>query len=106
VSSTIKCRRRRAFKLALSDVSGYELPMVIDTPMGRLNPDVQSYMARVLCESTKDADHSHQLVMLMTEAEYNNEVAGILATRTPRVFRLEFDEADSVTALTEVGSWS
>jgi DNA sulfur modification protein DndD len=91
-----------AFSLALSEVSGFELPMVIDTPMGRLNPDVQAFMARVLAESTRDGDHTHQLLLLMTEAEYNEEVKRILATRKPRVFRLDFDPLDSVTLLSEV----
>lgn len=93
-----------AFALALSEVAGYELPMVIDTPMGRLNPDVQAYVSQVLAESTKpDAGGGgHQLIMLMTETEYNKEVAAVLAARDPRVFRIDFDTNSAVSTLTEV----
>lgn len=90
-----------AFSLALSEISGFELPMVIDTPMGRLNPDVQAFMAQVLAESTLDGEHAHQLVMLMTETEYNEEVKRILAARSPRVFRLTFDPLEAVTTIGE-----
>jgi DNA sulfur modification protein DndD len=93
-----------AFSLALSEVSGYELPMVIDTPMGRLNPDVQTFVAGVLAEHTKDPDgvQNHQLIMLMTETEYNKDVAAVLASRSPHVYKIQFDEADTTSRLVEV----
>lgn len=93
-----------AFSLALSEVSGYELPMVIDTPMGRLNPDVQTFVAGVLAEHTKDPESvsNHQLIMLMTETEYNPDVAKVLAQRNPRVYKIRFDEAETTASLVEV----
>lgn len=95
-----------AFSLALGEISGYELPMVIDTPMGRLNPDVQGYVAGVLAKSTEDQEggHNHQLIMLMTETEYNPDVARILSGRHPRVFKIVFDEGEAASGLVESGA--
>lgn len=94
-----------AFSLALSEVSGYELPMVIDTPMGRLSADVQEQMADVLATATKpnDGEPAHQLIMLMTEVEYSDSVAKVLAQRGPRIFNIEFDQAATASKLVEVG---
>lgn len=88
-----------AFSLALSEVSGYELPIVIDTPLGRLDPDVQTYVTEVLSRCMKD----HQLIMLMTGTEYNSEVARAFEDSRPDVLELEFDEADQVARLERVG---
>ncbi|NTU70973.1 MAG: AAA family ATPase [Coriobacteriia bacterium] len=90
-----------AFSLALSEVSGYEFPMVIDTPMGRLNRDVQTFVAQVFAETTKAADgHGpHQLMMLMTDTEYTKDVARVFATRNPTVFKINFDSKQTVSTL-------
>lgn len=93
-----------AFSLALSEVSGYELPMVIDTPMGRLSADVQEQMGEVLAKATSrtDGEPAHQLIMLMTEVEYSDRVAKVLSQRNPRVFEIEFDQAATSSMLVEV----
>lgn len=94
-----------AFSLALSEVSGYELPMVIDTPMGRLSADVQEQMSDVLAKATSavDGEPAHQLMMLMTEVEYSDRVAKVLSQRDPRVFNIEFDQVATASTLREVG---
>lgn len=93
-----------AFSLALSEVSGYELPMVIDTPMGRLSADVQEQMSEVLATSTArtDGEPAHQLIMLMTDLEYGERVSKVLSKRNPHVFELQFDQAATATTLVEV----
>ena len=93
-----------AFSIALSEVSGYELPMVIDTPMGRLSADVQEQMGEVLSRATARAEGepAHQLIMLMTEVEYSDRVAKVLSVRNPRVFDIEFDQAATASSLREV----
>lgn len=93
-----------AFSLALSDVAGYELPMVVDTPLGIMSPEVQQNVAHVLAESTKpsEKDDGHQLIMLMTETEYNDEVAKVVSYRKPRVFEISFDTQRAVSSLVEV----
>lgn len=92
-----------AFALSLGEVAGYELPMVIDTPMGRLNPDVKTFVSRVLVDNLKVEDgRGHQLVMLMTEAEYNADVAQVFSSRNPKVYRISFDESVGCSDLVEV----
>jgi len=93
-----------AFSLALSEVSGYELPMVIDTPMGRLSGPVQEDMSRVLIETTQrvDGEPAHQLIMLMTDTEYNDRVSKVLAGGNPRVFEMEWNQDELTTQVKEV----
>lgn len=93
-----------AFSLALSEVSGYELPMVIDTPMGRLSGPVQEDMSRVLVETTRriEGEPAHQLIMLMTDTEYNDRVNKVLAGGNPRVFEMEWNQDELTTQVKEV----
>ncbi|NLO26847.1 MAG: AAA family ATPase [Actinobacteria bacterium] len=93
-----------AFAIALSEVAGYELPMVIDTPMGKLSPDVQKYVSQVLVDNMKIEDgRGHQLIMLMTETEYNKEVAEVLSQRSPKIFDIKFDTKCGCSDIVEVG---
>ena len=93
-----------AFSLTLSQVARFVFPMVVDTPMGRLSPEVQEYVSQVLVESTAPTKESpaHQIILLMTETEYNSEVAKILGQRTPKVLEIDFDIATSESRLREI----
>lgn len=93
-----------AFSLALSDVSGYELPMVIDTPMGRLSADVQDDMSEVLVNTTRrvEGEPAHQLIMLMTDTEYGPRVEKVLSAGSPKVFSIEFDDSTMCSSVAEV----
>ena len=84
-----------AFSLALSKVSGYELPIVIDTPLGRLDPLVQTYVTEVLADKMQ----GKQLIMLMTGTEYNERVRAVFEPRTPCVLEISFDQLESVSVV-------
>lgn len=88
-----------AFSLTLSKEAGLNFPIVVDTPMGRLAPGVQENLARVICEATIGADNSknHQIILLMTETEYNSRVAEVLDARKPKVLEIFFDSATAET---------
>ena len=90
-----------AFSLALSSVAGLAFPMVVDSPMGRLGPEMQSNLAGVLAEKTKMTieGETQQIIMLMTATEYTSDVAKILASRNPRVFNIDVDVAKSETKI-------
>lgn len=92
-----------AFSLTLSTVAGLNFPMVVDTPMGRLSPEVQVHLAKVLAEVTAPGKDSagHQMIMLMTETEYNPKVAEALASRKPKVFEIQFDTELAETQIGE-----
>ena len=82
-----------AFSLTLSKEAGLNFPMVVDTPMGRLGPDVQVNLARVIADATRGVgkNSNHQMILLMTETEYNKQVADELSTRRPKVLQINFD---------------
>lgn len=84
-----------AFSLTLSKEAGLNFPIVVDTPMGRLAPEVQENLSRVIAESTKGIGNqeNHQMILLMTETEYNAKVAEVLDTRRPKILSIEFDTA-------------
>lgn len=90
-----------AFALALNKVSGYEMPMVIDTPLGRMSPDVQARVASSLATNTLGSKNvpSQQVILLMTGTEYNTEVKAAISGRTPLAFRLKFNIEESQSSL-------
>jgi DNA sulfur modification protein DndD len=90
-----------AFSLTLSNEAGLNFPMIVDTPMGRLAPEVQANLAQVIVDSTrgKSPDLNHQIIMLMTETEYNHEVAGVFAARHPKVLEIHFDTRTAETVI-------
>ncbi len=93
-----------AFSLALSEVSGYELPMVIDTPISRLSADVQTNMCDVMVEAStpKPGEEPHQLIMLMTDVEYRDGVRDALREGRPRVLNIVIDEKARLSTLEEM----
>lgn len=92
-----------AFSLTLSAVAGLNFPMVVDTPMGRLSPEVQVHLAKVLADVTAPNNESsgHQMIMLMTETEYNSKVEEALSLRKPKVYEINFNTALAETEITE-----
>lgn len=82
-----------AFALALNKISGFEMPMVIDTPLGRMSPNVQTDVARALAQNTKSSKGQppQQVILLMTGTEYNDEVRVAISDRNPKGYRLKFD---------------
>lgn len=89
-----------AFSLTLSKEAGLNFPIVVDTPMGRLAPVVQENLSRVICEATKASAgnaKNHQIILLMTETEYNERVAKVLDARKPKVLEIYFDSATAET---------
>lgn len=90
-----------AFALALNKISGFEMPMVIDTPLGRMSPNVQTDVARALARNTKSSKGAppQQVMLLMTGTEYNDEVKAAISDRNPQGFRLRFDVETSESHL-------
>lgn len=81
---------------ALRAVSGRILPIIMDTPMGRLDTDHRSALL----------DHffpfaSHQVILLSTDSEIDMDAYKQLAESVTRTYRLEYDEAAGYTYVTE-----
>jgi DNA sulfur modification protein DndD len=90
-----------AYSLTLGSVAGIRFPLVVDSPMGKLGPEVQNNLAGILATETspKSGQSDQQLILLMTDTEYTNSVARILAARDPLVFSIDFNVAVSETSL-------
>lgn len=90
-----------AYSLTLGSVAGIRFPLVVDSPMGKLGPEVQNNLAAILAAETspKEGQTDQQLILLMTDTEYTNSVARILAARDPLVYAIDFNVAVSETRL-------
>jgi DNA sulfur modification protein DndD len=95
-----------AFSLTLSKVAGFFYPMVVDSPFGRLDSEVREFVSVVLARVLKaNAESSgNQLIMLMTDGEYTDNVGAAMAASKPRMFELDFDQLTEETTIQGVGN--
>ena len=76
---------------ALARASGRELPIVIDTPLGRLDSKNRAALCRHYFPSA-----GHQVVLLSTDREVDQEWFSVLRPYVARQYRLDYDsETDS-----------
>lgn len=59
-----------SFIAALNSISGFNLPIIIDTPLGRISKETRANIAEKLPSFLKDK----QVILLVTDEEYTNEV--------------------------------
>jgi len=76
-----------SFMAALSDISGFDAPVVIDTPLGRISGDNRRRIAQNLPNYLEDT----QVTFLMTDKEYAGDVKRFLAERVANKYLLDFD---------------
>jgi DNA sulfur modification protein DndD len=81
---------------ALKEVSGAPMPVIVDTPLGRLDSDhrlsvIQNYFPRA----------SHQIVLLATDAEVNDQILTWLAPAISRAYHLDYDASQGTTIVRE-----
>ncbi len=84
----------------LARASGYSLPVVIDTPLGRLDAShrtnlVERYFPRA----------SHQVLLLSTDKEIDEEYYELLKPKIGRSYRLEFSDKDRATRVVPGYFW-
>lgn len=84
----------------LARVSGRQLPMVIDTPLGRLDSSHRRLIAERYFPSA-----SHQVVLLSTDEEIDESLLGVLAPFIGRSYELRHDDVSGATAITEGYFW-
>jgi DNA sulfur modification protein DndD len=82
-----------AFSLALGEVSGFDLPFVIDTPLGRLDENVSEHTSLAIASQ---AEH-RQVVLLMQPAEYSEAVKRTLHEFPLAIYDLKFDSDEQET---------
>lgn len=71
---------------ALRSVSGRALPIIIDTPMGRLDTDHRNSMLKTFFPNA-----AHQVILLSTDTEISPAAFKIIRHAVSHTFRLEFD---------------
>jgi DNA sulfur modification protein DndD len=81
---------------ALREVSRIPMPVIIDTPLGRLDSDhrlsmVQDYFPRA----------SHQVVLLATDTEIDSQMVSRLAPAISRIYYLTYDPEQGRTKVRE-----
>ena len=85
---------------ALAKTSGRSLPIIIDTPLGRLDSIhrqklVNNYFPRA----------SHQVIILSTDTEVNEDFYQDLSPSLSHAFHMQFDEEEGMTTVQEGYFW-
>lgn len=81
---------------ALTRASGFQLPMVIDTPLGRLD---SVHRTRLIEEYYKYL--SHQVVILSTDTEVSSEYEQLMLEHTYKNYMLDYNEEKKYTQIKE-----
>ena len=77
---------------ALRSVSGRALPIIIDTPMGRLDSDHRATMLKKFFPNA-----AHQVILLSTDTEIDPTAFADIQHAVSHTFRLEYDQATGST---------
>lgn len=77
-----------SFMAALNTVSGFDVPIVIDTPLARIDTEPRQDIARSIPEYFKDT----QVVLLVTSAEYTSAVRKSLSKNVCKEYKIKFEE--------------
>lgn len=75
-----------SFMAGLSQISGFDSPIVIDTPLGRISGEPKSQIAQNLPNYLEDT----QITFLMTDQEYTSNVRGLMEPYVSHEYVLDF----------------
>jgi len=86
---------------SLARLSGRPLPMVIDTPLARLDSDHRSNLIhRYFCQA------SHQMIVLSTDTEVDSRYFDEMTPYVSRSYHLEYNDKERFTTASEGYFWS
>ncbi len=74
-----------SFITALNSLAGFELPIFIDTPLGRLDNDIRENLGKFLPQYTQDK----QVILLVTGNEYSSEFKNYISPYVGESYKLE-----------------
>ncbi|RWQ46780.1 DNA sulfur modification protein DndD [Mesorhizobium sp.] len=77
---------------ALATTSGRPLPMIIDTPLARLDSDHRTKLVKRYFPAA-----SHQVILLSTDTEVDDRLMGELGSSVSHAYRLDYDQAGGRT---------
>lgn len=85
---------------ALAKTSGRQLPMIVDTPLGRLDSKHRGKLIEGYFPSA-----SHQMVILSTDTEVDESFYKALSPEISRAYKLEYDSKAGATEASEGYFW-
>ena len=78
------------FMAAIHKVSGFNLPIIMDTPLGNLGPKMKHNIA----EFIPQIESSKQTVLLVTDSEYTDDFKDTLGDNVGLEYRIEWNNSD------------
>ena len=78
------------FMSALHKISGFNLPIIMDTPLGNLDVDIRQNIAKFLPEFVE----SKQIVLLVTGTEYTDDFRDILYDHIGNEYVIDWDNSE------------
>ena len=85
-----------SFMTALNSLSGFGLPIVIDTPLGRLDEPIKENIGKYLHEYTENK----QVTLLVTGSEYSDEFKKGIRDHVGKEYELKYiQEKDGMTTI-------
>ena len=81
---------------ALNSLSGFELPIIIDTPLGRLDEPIKRNIGKYLPDYTRNK----QVTLLVTSSEFSDEFKEGIQEYVGKHYTLKFiQEKDGITTI-------
>lgn len=77
-----------SFMTALNSLSGFELPIIIDTPLGRLGNKIRENLGEFLPEYTKNK----QVTLIVTDTEYAGEFKEKIKNYVGKEYLLQYSD--------------
>ena len=84
-----------SFTLAMHEVSGFESPLFIDTPIARASGENRANFAQTLAQVSKDK----QLILTFTPDEYSESIASVFDPIAATHLRLVLDDDERVVSI-------
>jgi len=86
-----------SFTLALHKISGFDSPILIDTPVARVSDEHRENLGNIFAEISKNK----QLILLFTPAEYSPEISKPIDIKSSNKFHIKLS-SDEKEAILEV----
>ena len=87
-----------SFTLALHSISGFESPILIDTPVARVSDKHRENFADIFLKVSKDK----QIILLLTPAEYSNDISKILNNNNSSKYEINLISDESEAKIEEI----
>jgi DNA sulfur modification protein DndD len=86
-----------SFLAALREISGFDAPILMDTPLARISKEPKESIARLLPKFFRNT----QVTLLVTEEEYTPEVRAKLKPYVEKEYALKYQESELCTEVVD-----